>query len=94
MKWSALGKLLVKVLPQAIEFAQKLNRDGADKKSIAIQFAHDELHELAPDLANHPKVLEAVGKANDALVELHNVVAHVQSDLEKVKPLVVPPTGN
>lgn len=86
MKWSILGKILVKALPHAIEFAEKLGEPNANKKKVAVEFAHDELHELAPELASHPKVLEAVEKANDALVELHNVVAHVESDLEAAKP--------
>jgi hypothetical protein len=91
MKWSVFGKILAKVLPSAVEFAQDMAEPGAKKRDIAIQFAHDELHELAPDLASHPKVLEAVGKANDAIVNLHNVVAHVEDDLAKARPTQIPP---
>jgi hypothetical protein len=81
MNWSVFGKILVKALPVAIELAQKMQAPGADKKAVAIGTALSELHELSPELASHPKVKEVVGKANDVLVEVQNVVAAAHAEL-------------
>lgn len=81
MNWSVFGKILVKALPVAIEIAQKLQAPGADKKEVAITTALSELHELSPELAAHPKVKEVVGRANDVLVEVQNVVAQAHAEL-------------
>lgn len=81
MNWSVFGKILVQALPKAIELAQKLQAPGANKKAVAITTALSELHELSPALANHPEVVEVVGRANDVLVEVQNVVARAQVEL-------------
>lgn len=82
MSWSAFGKALVRALPHVIEVVEGMAVPGADKKALAFKVLHDEVHDLEPMLASHPKVLEAVGKANDALVEVQNVVLHVKGELE------------
>lgn len=85
MNWSILGKILTQLIPQAIEVAEHSKSEGKNKKQVAIDVIHEEFHQLAPEIASHPKVLEAVSKATDALVTVQNVVAHVEGELEVAK---------
>jgi hypothetical protein len=80
MSWSIFGKVLVRSLPHIIEFVENSQATGS-KKAAAVNLAHQELKDFSPELSKHPKVLEAVAKASDALVELHNQVALAQDEL-------------
>lgn len=82
MNWSAIAKLILLKLPVAVSVAEELGKPGADKKKVVLDQLHKELHEAEPALANHPKVLEAISKANDAVVEVANTISHVKGELE------------
>jgi hypothetical protein len=85
MKWSSLGKGLVRSLPSILEFVENSQTGNSNKKSALVDLVQKEVKEFSSDVASHPKVLEAVGKAADALVEIHNQVAIAQVELDKGK---------
>lgn len=91
-KWVSIGGKIVGYLPTIISSVEALKfafKGPGEKKSAAVEAAKSflELTEdvADKDLANDPKVLEAIGAAVDALVNVQNVIAAVKAS-KPVKP--------
>ncbi len=85
MKWSLIGKAILKLIPTLVETAQRLKKPGADKKQVVMDEIQKELAEYSPQLAQHPRVIEAIGKVNDAVVDAHNVITEVEASINPSK---------
>lgn len=98
MNWAAVAKIIMLKLPTVVMTAEKLKQPGVDKKAVVLDQLHQELHDVEPELAKHPKVAEVLGKVNDAVVEAANVITHVKSELDNqpktltINTLNTPPT--
>lgn len=74
MMWGNLGKILLRAVPIALEIAENSSHAGAGKREVFTSAAASAIKEFRPDIASHPKVIEALGKIGDANVDLQNIV--------------------
>jgi hypothetical protein len=75
MKWSALGGFVVSMLPGILSLVEEQRKPGAMKKEQYQQA----IVNIAGPLAAHPRIQDALSKAADALVDVHNIIAEVQA---------------
>lgn len=85
MNWTKFGKLIVKHIPDAIEFAKKFKgKSGPEKLQLSVTFAKDELKKLTNEtgvkILNDPRVTAALEKANSAAADLQHVIALVEEE--------------
>lgn len=79
MNWSVFGRLLVPALVHAQQFVEAKKVVG--KKQAALDLVKQELSDLDDvGLLSNPKVVVAVDKLNDALVDAQNVIAAVKAE--------------
>lgn len=75
--WGALGKILLRAVPIALEVAEASSHSGAGKREVFLGAVTHSIQEFRPDIASHPKVIEALGKVADANVEVQNVIRDI-----------------
>lgn len=80
MVWSAIGKVLLRTAPIALELAEASTHSGAGKTMVYQKALSDSIAEFRPDIAKHPKVVAALQKIADANVEAQNIISQLIVD--------------
>lgn len=86
MNWTKLGLNVLKALPaiQRTVQAVKSIKSGADKKQAVMEAIRESLDvvENVTDkkVLDDPRVLAAIARANDVLVDVQNVIAEVTAE--------------
>ena len=89
MKWTTFGKGLLTVaklmVPKIAEVEDDIKaiKSGPEKKAAVLETILDSLdvaEQLGVTIMTDPRVVEALGKVNDALVEAHKVLERVRAE--------------